>query len=412
MGMISGLQSGQWKHREHGEHKGYTEVMWTLINRRGFGQVVASFGSALIGSSLVSRDGARHGVCAGEPTDHARRHDREELIAMVREVGPTFLNNVHVTGQDGATSIVLDHHRALWVFGDTVTEPFESIRTVDLSRVISSCGMVVRRQPVGAGIARFEYLMDESGKVRPLLEYAADEDPARVRLWPIHGVCVGGKVYLYYHKIELDPRVDVFENFRLLGMGVARADVDQWRFERIESSHGSTLWWKHDQPTYGVWVQELSDGYLYLWGSLMTGMFLARCRASDVEHGDRYEYLDRRDQVVPDEPRWSKSFDPTAVLFDNVPNEMSCHYSPHLKKFIAIHMWNREPRVVMRTASRITGPWSDPITIYEPAKQADDTYYYAAKSHPELSDASGQTFYVTFVDSARYTPRLLEIQLR
>ncbi len=402
--------------------------MWTLINRRSFGQLVASIGSACIGSSLVSRDGARRGVWASDSTDHTSHNDRDGLIAKVREVGPAFVNNVHVTGQDGATSIVLDNHRALWVFGDTVTEPFESIRTVDLSHIISSCGMVVPRQPVGAGITRFEYLRDELGKVRPLLEYTADENPARVRLWPIHGVRVGGKVYLFYHKIELDPHVDVFENFRLLGMGVARADVDRWRFERIESTNGSTLFWKHDQPTYGVWVQELPDGYVYLWGSLMTGMFLSRCRASDIEHPDRYEYLDRRAQVAhnateehdihatppesADEPRWSKSFDPTAVLFDNVPNEMSCHYSPHLKKFIAIHMWNREPRVVMRTASRITGPWSDPITIYEPAKLSDDTYYYAAKSHPELSDASGQTFYVTFVDSARYSPRLLEIQLK
>lgn len=367
--------------------------------RRCFCFIGAIFGAIALINSV--------GKCCGEDAKALA-----DFVSHVREVGPAFVANRQVTGQDGATSMVLDSQRSLWVFGDTATKPFQSIRTVDLSSLLSSSGMIVPHQAAGAGLQQFEYLVDDAGRVRSLLEYASDEDPAKIRLWPIHGVRHGPHLYLFYHKIELDPRVDVFENFRLLGMGVARAEVGQWRFERIESTSGMRLWWTSEQPTYGVWVQASPDGFLYLWGSLMTGMFLARCRPNDLDHLERYEYLTRcatqREPMAT--PRWSTAFDPAAVLFDNVPNEMSCHYSRHLKKFVAVHMWNREPRIVMRTSPEITGPWSEPITLYEPPMLEEGTFYYAAKAHPELSDASGQTCYVTYVDSQRYTPRLLEVR--
>ena len=36
-------------------------------------------------------------------------------------------------------------------------------------------------------------------------------------------------------------------------------------------------------------------------------------------------------------PKWSKTYAPTAVLFDAVPNEMSAAYNPYLKKHVAVH---------------------------------------------------------------------------
>ena len=58
---------------------------------------------------------------------------QESKVASVRNLGNQFLSNsVGVTGADGATSLVLPTGESLWVFGDTVEGPFETIRGLDL----------------------------------------------------------------------------------------------------------------------------------------------------------------------------------------------------------------------------------------------------------------------------------------
>ena len=74
-----------------------------------------------------------------------------------------------------------------------------------------------------------------------------------------------------------------------------------------------------------------------------------------------YEYLVEAPTIdnPSKSPRWSKQFQPTAILFDSVPNEMSAAYNPHLQKFVAFHSLHRENKIVLRTAEQLTGPWSE-----------------------------------------------------
>ena len=132
---------------------------------------------------------------------------------------------------------------------------------------------------------------------------------------------------------------------------------------------------------------ERSGDYLYLWGSLATGMYLARKRLETVDDLASCEYLvaaptPSRPDVVP---HWSKDFAPTAMLFDCVPNEMSAAYNPHLRQYVAFRSLYRESNIVNRTAPQITGPWSDPQIVYAPARVKDDDLIYATKEHPELA---------------------------
>jgi Domain of unknown function (DUF4185) len=111
-------------------------------------------------------------------------------------------------------------------------------------------------------------------------------------------------------------------------------------------------------------------------------------------------------------PRWSKTFTPTAPLFDSVPNEMSAAYNHHLGKYVAIHSLHRQNRIVLRTASKITGPWGEPQVVYRPEQFKDDDLIYAAKEHPELARDGGRVMYVTFVNSASYVPQMIELTLK
>ena len=234
-------------------------------SRRNFLKISAG-GFFLGGAWAIGK--SAHGE--SEPPSH---------VDAVRFLGDQFRDNpVGVTGQDGATSIVLPSGDALWLFGDTIEGPFESIRGLALDDKLSNTAAIVPAQDASAGIKRFRFLTQADGKrPRQIVPFAADEDPKVNRVWPIHGVCVGDQIYVFYHRISLIPGVDVFENFHLDGMGIARAKVGEWQFERLQAPDGTREFWKGDQPTFGVFVEQ-RDGYVYVWGSLMTGMFLARTR--------------------------------------------------------------------------------------------------------------------------------------
>jgi hypothetical protein len=341
--------------------------------------------------------------------------DERSLVESVRYLGKQFQNNpVNVTGLDGATSTKLPSGDALWVFGDTVEGPFTSIATVDLKDKLSNTAAVVPAQDASDGLKQFHFLTQADGpRPRQVIPFAASEDPAKNRVWPMHGACVGQYVYLFYHRISLIDGVNVFENFQLDGMGLARAKTADLVFERLTAPDGTHEFWKGNEPTYGVFVSQAED-YIYLWGNLLTGMFLARTRPDAIEDLARYEYLATAPTLSnPNlEARWSKRFEPTASLFDSVPNEMSATYNPFLGKWVAIHSFLRENKIVLRTAPHIYGPWSDGQIIYRPQRIKDSDLIYAAKEHPELARNNGQLIYATFVNSSTYVPELFEVTLK
>lgn len=200
----------------------------------------------------------------------------QSLVRSIRDLGVQFRgNNVNVTGQDAATSIALPDGRAMWLFGDTIEGPFQSIRNHDLTSVLSNTGMLVPPQDVSTGIKQFAYITSADGtRPRQLIPYTADEDSAKHRLWAIHGTTFAERIYLYYHKITMLPGKSVFVDFKLDGMGIACGKIGEYYFQRLTAPDGTLEFWKGDTPGFGVFVEKLTDGFVYLWGSLWTGMFL------------------------------------------------------------------------------------------------------------------------------------------
>ena len=381
--------------------------------RRSF---LKSVGTAAIGMP-VSGSGWQNILMAEETRVVSRANSSQESVCeSVRDLGLQFLDNsVQITGQDGATSCKLPSGDAFWLFGDTVEGPFESIRNHDLTDVLSNTAAIVPQQDVSAGIKKFSYLKTTDGsRARQVLEFSAEEDKSKHRLWPIHSVCVGEYLYAFYHKITMDEEVDVFETFELNGMGIARAKIGEYRFERLTAPDGTKEFWKGDEPGFGVNIEQHVDGYLYLWGSYWTGMFLARTLPENIADLPSYEYLVSAPTLKSPETDvvWQKEFSPTAVLFDGVPNELSAAYNPYLNRHIAIHVVNRENRLAIRSAPQITGPWSETEVFFLPKMRSDEDLFTAGKEHVELRSEGGKVLYVTYVNSSYYAPHLLEVRLR
>jgi hypothetical protein len=333
-------------------------------------------------------------------------------IGSANFLGNQFLkNSVGITGADCASSIPLSATNSLWIFGDTVEGPFKTIRNLDLTKLRSNTGALVSQQDPSNGIKEFRFLSDDTGnRPRQVVAFDPNENPSQTRIWAVHGVAIGDEIYLFYHRITLLKGVDVFVNFQLNGMGMAKAKIADLEFSRLTAPDGTREFWKGEQPTFGVFVVKAED-YLYLWGSLATGMFLARTRPDKVEELASYEYLVEAPTAARPNasPRWDKTFQPSASLFDSVPNEMSAAYNRHLRKYVAIHSYHRENKIVMRTADSIVGPWSAGEIVYRPKLTGNDDLIYAAKEHPELAQDNGRKIYVSFVNSATYVPQLVEI---
>ena len=187
----------------------------------------------------------------------------------------------------------------------------------------------------------------------------------------------------------------------------------KYEFKRLSAPDGTFEFWKGDAPGFGVFVEQGDDRFLYLWGCLKTGMFLARTREETIEDVSSYEYLVEAPTAEHPtvQPRWNRTFRPTAVLFAGVPNEMSVPYNPYLKKYVATHTLYRANNLVLRTAPQRTGPWSEPLLFHRPAKIRDSDRFYAGKEHPELAREGGKVLYVTYVNSSVYMPHLVEATL-
>lgn len=342
------------------------------------------------------------------------------LVASVRDLGEQFMDNeFNITGHDCASSITLPGDRTFWIFGDTVEGEFETIRYHPLTDVLSGTGAIVPLQDLSNGVKDFQYLLDDTGRrPRQLLSWIPPEDKARQRLWAVHGTWVNGHLYLYYHKVTMDPVKDVFEAFVLEGMGLARGD-DDFRFERLQAPDGTYELWKGGQPGFGAWVQP-HDGWLYLWGCIQPAetksagdMYLARVRPDDIEDVRAYEYLVEAPTLADPTvtPRWARTFAPTAKLFDHVPNEMSSSWNPYLGRFISLTTYMRDNKLVIRSAPEITGPWSEPEVFHRPTPAKPDSLFNAGKEQPAFAREGGRILYMTYIDSSVYQPHLVEITL-
>lgn len=87
--------------------------------------------------------------------------------------------------------------------------------------MLFNTGAIVPKQDISDGIKQFIYLAEPDGRsARQLIRFEPPEHTSTQRLWAIHGTHQGGHLYLYYHRITIDQKFDVFETFQLDGMGI------------------------------------------------------------------------------------------------------------------------------------------------------------------------------------------------
>jgi len=106
------------------------------------------------------------------------------------------------------------------------------------------------------------------------------------------------------------------------------------------------------------------------------------------------------------------------------PTEFSVSYLPSLGKFAAVYMKDAiSGTIQLRVALAPTGPWSEPLLLYQCPEQAwpEKVFSYSAKAHPEFARTTNELI-VTYAanswelsnvlrDARLYWPRFVRVDL-
>lgn len=131
----------------------------------------------------------------------------------------------------------------------------------------------------------------------------------------------------------------------------------------------------------------IGDGWVYMIGT-QSGRDsmpkLARVAEADIESQTKYEFWNGSE--------WLKDKEDQAVtLFADKAGELSFQYLPEFEKWVILYFNGPRYEISMRYADKVTGPWSDPITV---ASGRDYPQLYGSFIHPLSKQEGGKLYFI------------------
>ena len=217
-------------------------------------------------------------------------------------------------------------------------------------------------------------ITDRPGHAKELIDQATVPGE-EVTVIPTNGVSDGRRMYLHYMAVrEWGPPGEWWLN----RSGLAYSDDDGQTWELSDR-----IW---DAGSNFGQVAFVERGrHVYLFG-IPSGRFggaqLARVERRALLDSDRYEYWDGE--------RWVRDEAAATTVVPAPVGELSVAWNRHQRRWLMMYLDDAADEVVLRTAERLTGPWSEPQTIVT-AEQVPSLY--APYLHPRLS--GGRDIYFT-----------------
>lgn len=321
----------------------------------------------------------------------------------LRIVAATFHPEIHdaaarearVLWQDGALATAVPGG-TLWTFGDT----FLGERGADgQPKCTGTWSNTLAFLPAGAkGFPPpLQYLRDAGGTAAPPLQLAADEDEKTRRLWPLAGVQIGLRTYMFFGLIDVTGPGPW--GFRPVGTGLAVASAPVGTYERLPAVR-----WPMD-PSAAV----VDGDQVYLFAPRRfggeadpsSGLLVARVATSAIEDPTRCEYFGGVD--AGGQPTWVRDIAAARPACGDVFGQAS------VVRHRAIDGWllatssdfRRPDGIRLRTALAPWGPWlpaaPDDGWITVPERTGERTsLIYCTMLHPELDTEESGTVTLTF----------------
>jgi len=328
------------------------------------------------------------------------------------EADQLFHQDYRWKGADGAYSIDLGEERVLWLFADTYIAykaPYARNRAC-VSMIRNSVGIQEGVDPTEATI-RFFWRTDDS------LPLSFFKERDSLWYWPLDGIRIDQKLLIFFAELHSIDQGLGFEVCNHTAVAIDNPDDNPlgWRIQNIP------LPARESHIMIGSAVEVYED-YLYSFCCQEPGthdIFLVRWPVDSARIG----HLLNPEWWMGDKTGWLRDPDSTIspeILFKDGATEFSVWFDPSLKKFFQVQTIGfGQAQLVLRQATTLTGPWSEPKTIFSPVENnIPNIMIYSAKAHPQISDTSIVLTYATngpesliVADTSIYYPRFVRVNL-
>jgi len=324
------------------------------------------------------------------------------------------------TGGDGVYSVPLADSTILWLFGDTWLGDIRQNAHVNATIVNNTVAIQHGRFPQGATVDFYSGRTPD-GKAAAFIRPPDD----RGWLWIYHGAIIQEHLYLFMVQIERTAQPPA-AGFKIIATWLGQvSNYDDpprsWKISQQRIPWGN---FSSAVTLFGSWVLKQGQ-WIYIYGTtedVVDGyhhkyMILARAPASGLARFNQWQFYA--------EGIWSADFKKAERLCAGVANEYSVSYLPALDKYIAVYSdGGSVDNIAARFAANPWGPWGDPISLFRcpEASWSENIICYAAKGHPDISEASDELIvsyiansidFDTMVSDARlYRPRFIKVKFR
>jgi len=340
----------------------------------------------------------------GQPVDSSYRIKAE----AADELNSFFTHDPLWRGADGAASADLGNGKILWLFSDSFVnnEPADSGKRTNIIR-----NSIAIQQGYDIKKASLKFYWDRRKKKPRDFFYL----PGKSWFWTGHGVMIKDKLLIFLIKEQATKNGLGFEAIGWYAALISNPadDPAAWKIEYIEGpeTFGSIA---------GSAAVLTDEQYLYAYGAVEPAtheVYLLRWKLDDAYTGNlaipewwiNGTWAERKTKLPIPEP-----------LFIGA-TEYSVHYDSTLKKYIQVQSYGfGEGSIGIRMADKLTGPWTEPSTIYTPSYPGvKKPLMYSAKAHPELlADGIYITYNVNSFDfwelvknKTIYYPRFIKLTI-
>ena len=276
-----------------------------------------------------------------------------------------------MVGQDGGQSIPLKKG-LLFVFADTLLAPADMPVHLHARELIEgrtgvflgNCAAVAKEaSSLLEAMSSLDYLSDEWGRPRELLETTALERLAGWRLWPQHGIALRDKVYLYYIAIKPGAEGGLWD-YEHQGTGLAVIDLARGTCDRLRWAD-EWRFWPEIPGTVHLGVQVLRvETWVYVFASRQDGLefraFVCRVREEAFENPGSYEFL--QNHLGNGAACWGRDWRESLTLGE-CGREFSVSWNAFLGAYLMVYLDPFGRSLQMRLAEQPYGPFGPPVAV-------------------------------------------------
>jgi hypothetical protein len=312
--------------------------------------------------------------------------NRAQTYEVAQEIGPGSINNTAVRwdvyGADLGSMFTFGH-RLYIVFGDTFGGPAANpFFSVDHANWRSNTMAFVNSQTEPDRGLRFSGMITgRDGTAEELLS-SKKVDGVEETVIPTYGTGVDGSMYLFYMSVQ-EYGAPGHWTCNYSGVAHSTDNGQHW-------AKDPNVTWGGDS-NFGQVALVKNGSFVYVFG-IPCGRYgrleLARAPQSDLLHKASYQYWGGHG--------WVPAPSAAEPLVNPPVGELSVEWNSFYRRWLMMYLVDPTGQIVLRTATKLTGPWSSAQVVVTSAKYPE---LYAPYITPEWDNGPGIYF-----DMSMYGP--------